>query len=124
MKQKLVLLIEDHRDIRENTTELLELAGYRVAALANGQEGLIALKKSSPDIILCDIRMPGIDGYEFFREIKSDPVKCAIPFVFVTSSAEKSEVETALGMGADAYLCKPYETGELFRTIEELIKNK
>jgi CheY-like chemotaxis protein len=114
---KTVLLIEDNNVIRENTCELLELEGYTVIVAENGKIGLALARKNDPDIILCDIEMPEVDGYEVFSELKSDSTISSIPFIFLTASAEKKEYEIGLSMGAKAYIRKPFDPQELFDAI-------
>ena len=114
---KIVLLIEDNNDIRENTCEMLELEGFKVIVAANGKIGLALAKEHKIDIILCDIMMPIINGYEVYNTIKNNPETASIPFIFLTASAEKSEVKAGLGMGADGYIRKPFEAEELFGAI-------
>lgn len=115
---KTILLIEDNLEIRENTCEILGLEGYNVIAAANGVIGLELAKEHLPDMILCDIFMPKLNGYEVFEELKKDASTKNIPFVFLTASADKYEVETGLGMGADGYIRKPFEHDELMNQIE------
>ncbi len=115
---KTILVIEDNREIRENTCELLELKGYEVIPAMNGRVGLALAKERKPDIILCDIMMPETNGYEVFAGLKEDPTTANIPFIFVTASVERHEVETGLGMGADGYIRKPFDSKELFETID------
>ena len=115
---KTVLLIEDNKDIRENTYEILTLEGYDVIASANGINGLALAKENLPDIILCDIWMPGLNGYEVFENLKKDTNTLNIPFIFLTASADKNEVETGLGMGANGYIRKPIEHDTLINEIE------
>ncbi len=119
-----VLLIEDDQDIRENTCELLEYKGYRVFFADNGWEGLVSAKENAPDLILCDIMMPGMDGYELFNELKNDPKTSQIPFVFLTANTEKKEIEAGLKMGANGYIRKPFELEELFGTIGQCLDHK
>jgi len=114
-----VLFIEDNLQIRENTEELLALAGYRVITAENGIVGLTLAKESNPDIVLCDIMMPEVNGYDVFRELKGNEKTASIPFVFVTASAEKSQVEAGLNMGAVGYIRKPFTEEELLETIEK-----
>ena len=121
---KTILLIEDNQDIRENATELLELSGYRVIAAANGRIGLLEAKNQIPDLVLCDIMMPELNGYDVLRSLKADPLTENIPFVFVTASVERKDVESGLGMGAQGYLRKPFETEELFDIISDLLNKK
>jgi len=112
-----ILLIEDNLDIRENTTELLELAGYHVLTAVDGGEGISKALAHLPDVILCDIQMPVKSGYEVFSELRANPKTSQIPFIFVTASAEKREVQAALSSGANGYLCKPFEPNELHDVI-------
>ncbi len=114
---KRILLIEDNNDIRENTCELLELEGYKVILAVNGKSGLILALEHLPDIRLCDVMMPEANGYEVFSSLKTNPLTAAIPFVFLTSSAEKRDVENGLGMGANGYIRKPFCPEELFEVI-------
>ena len=121
---KTILLIEDNHDIRDNTSELLELKGYKVIAAPNGKIGLALAKENKPDIVLCDIEMPVASGYDVFNGLKNDHETSHIPFVFLTASAERKEVEAGLGMGANGYIRKPFETKELFDTIERCINGE
>lgn len=116
-----ILLIEDNHDIRENICELLELQGYSVIVAHNGKTGLSLAKEKIPDIILCDIMMPEANGYEVFDGLKNDAATVHIPFIFLTASIEKREVEKAFGIGAKGYIRKPFEAGELFDTIERCL---
>ena len=120
---KTVLIIEDNLEIRENTTEILELKGFKVINADNGKDGMLAATKHSPDIILCDIMMPQMDGYLVLKDLKKNPSTAHIPFVYVTASAEKSEVKRAMDMGADGYVRKPFDTKELIDTINKCLKN-
>ncbi|HEY0742712.1 MAG TPA: response regulator [Chryseosolibacter sp.] len=115
---KTVLIIEDNLEIRENTAEILELAGFKVINAENGKVGLTLAERSKPDIILCDIMMPEVNGYEVIRELKNNPVTSSIPFIYVTASGEKKEVEKAMGLGANGYVRKPFDTKELLQAID------
>jgi CheY-like chemotaxis protein len=119
---KKILVIEDNPDIRENISELLELAGYEVLSAQNGSEGLSALAENPPHAVLCDIMMPHTDGYEVLRTIKGQPATLHIPFIFVTASAEKSEINTAMKMGADGYICKPFDAGDITTLLDKFLK--
>jgi CheY-like chemotaxis protein len=119
-----ILLIEDNEAIRENTSELLELEGYSVLSARNGKEGLQMANELKPDLIFCDIMMPEANGYEVFKELKQNPDTAGIPFIFLTASVEKREVETGLGMGADGYIRKPFEPQELFDAVSCFLKKK
>lgn len=110
-------------DIRENTKELLELFGFRVVATSNGEEGLILAADVRPDVILCDIMMPGLDGYQVIQQMKADPSLSGIAFIYLTSSGEKNEIRMAMDMGADGYLRKPFEGKELIAEIQKCLNN-
>lgn len=117
-----VLIIEDNQEIRENTSEILELAGFRVLNAENGSEGIRVAASSSPDLILCDIMMPGIDGYEVIRQLKNNPATTSIPFIYVTASGEKSEIKMAMDLGANGFVRKPFDTRELMQMIARCLK--
>jgi len=121
---KKILLIEDNLHIRENATELLELAGYEVISAANGMIGVQLAKSELPDIILSDVMMPVLDGHGVFAELKKDETTKNIPFVFVTSSVEKKEMESATNKGADGYIKKPFDEEDLYSTIEKILKGE
>lgn len=116
MKQ--LLLIEDDRALRENTEELLELSGYSVLTAANGKMGIQSAKKNLPDIIICDIMMPLIDGYGVLEELSSDEKTKHIPFIFLSAKTEHKEIRKGMDLGADDYLTKPFEEEELISAIE------
>lgn len=118
---KTALIIEDNPDIRENTAEILELAGFKVLSVENGKKGLVAASEHMPDIILCDIMMPEVNGYEVLENLKKNTLTAAIPFIYITASAEKSEEQRAMDMGADGYICKPFDVDTLMDTIEVCI---
>jgi CheY-like chemotaxis protein len=115
---KTVLIIEDNTVIRENVCEMLELGGYQAIFAVNGKVGLDLAKELRPDIILCDIIMPGANGFEVFGELKADADTSEIPFVFITASVGKKEIEKGLAMGAKGYIQKPFTGEELFETLE------
>lgn len=119
---KTILLIEDNNDIRENTCELLELEGYKVILALNGKTGLILATEHLPDLIICDIMMPEANGYEVFNGLQANPAARAIPFIFLTASAEKKTVAACLEMGASGYIRKPFEPEELFKAIKKSLK--
>ena len=118
-----VLIIEDNYEILENTVELLELEGFEVIYAHNGAEGILKAKQHLPDIILCDIMMPEADGYQVLSAIISDPETKEIPFVFLTASVERKEVQAGFDMGAKGYIRKPFETEELMKTIQECLRS-
>ena len=119
---KTILIIEDHEDIRENVAEILMLSNYKVLMAANGKEGIEAAQKNIPDLIICDIMMPGVDGYGVLHILHKDPNTQNIPFIFLTSKSERSDFRSAMEMGADDYLTKPFAGNELLNAIESRLR--
>ncbi len=119
---KKILLIEDDRVVRENTAEILELAHYKVATAENGKKGIQRLKEFSPDLIICDIMMPELDGYGVLHILSKEPATASIPFIFLTAKTEKSEIRKGMNLGADDYLTKPFDETELLNAIETRFK--
>lgn len=123
MKQK-ILIIEDNNDIRDNVVEILELAYYEVFAASDGRSGVTLALKQLPDIILCDIMMPELDGYGVLTLLSKHPETESIPFIFLTAKAERSDIRKGMEMGADDYLTKPFDDRELLTAIESRLKKK
>ncbi len=119
---KTILLIEDDHDMRENTAEILELANYRVMKAENGKRGIEMARQNLPDLVLCDIMMPELDGYGVLHLLGRDPATAEVPFVFLSAKAERSDVRKGMELGADDYLTKPYEESELLNAIEGRLK--
>ena len=115
---KTILLIEDDTALRENTAELLELANYRVFMAPNGRIGIEVAKKQLPDIIVCDIMMPEVDGYGVLEAVSLEPTTTHIPFIFLSARTEHKEIRKGMDLGADDYLTKPFEEEELLSAIE------
>ncbi|GGD91579.1 response regulator [Planktosalinus lacus] len=113
-----VLLIEDDTAVRENTAEILELSGYEVITAPNGKIGVAQAKENLPDIIICDIMMPELDGYGVLKELASDSSTKYIPFVFLSAKTEHKDIRKGMDMGADDYLTKPFEENELISALE------
>lgn len=119
---KTLLLIEDDADVRDNTAEILELAHYRVLKAENGKKGVDLARKELPDLVLCDIMMPELDGYGVLHMLGRSPETAEIPFIFLTAKAERSDVRRGMDLGADDYLTKPFEESELLNAIEGRLK--
>ncbi len=117
---KTILLIEDNVEILDNLKEYLELAGYRIISATNGEEGLEIALQYIPDLIVCDVLMPGIDGYEVLRRLKQKPASANIPFIFSSSLSEKVDKFQAIALGANDYFVKPFEPEMIIRAIEKL----
>ncbi|HTH32036.1 MAG TPA: response regulator, partial [Lacibacter sp.] len=119
---KKILLIEDNDDIRENTAEILELANYKVVTAANGKLGIETALSEQPDLIVCDIMMPVLDGYGVLHALhKNESVK-NIPFIFLTAKTERSDLRRGMELGADDYITKPFSGTELLNAIEGRLK--
>lgn len=119
---KKILLIEDNKEMRENTAEILELAHYNVVTAPNGKEGVRLAETEKPDLIICDIMMPELDGYGVLHMLSKNPETVSIPFVFLTAKAEKSDHRKGMSMGADDYLTKPFDDMELLGAVEMRFK--
>lgn len=115
---KRILLIEDDKALRENTAELLELSGYDITTAPNGKLGIQAAKENLPDIMVCDIMMPEIDGYGVLENLTADENTKHIPFIFLSAKTEHKEIRKGMDLGADDYLTKPFEEEDLISAIE------
>jgi CRP/FNR family transcriptional regulator, cyclic AMP receptor protein len=119
---KKVLVIEDNLQVRDNLAEILELANYKVFLAENGKEGVVTAIKEIPDIIICDIMMPVLDGYGVLHLVKKNITLCNIPFVFMSAKGDRTDVRKGMDLGADDYLTKPFEETELLNVIETRLK--
>lgn len=115
---KKILLIEDDIILRENTAELLELADYDVVTAPNGKAGLELAKNNLPNLIVCDIMMPELDGYGVLEGLSKDENTKHIPFIFLSAKTERKDVRKGMDLGADDYITKPFEEDELISAIE------
>lgn len=121
MKTKIVI-IEDSEDIRENTAELLELSGYDVITASDGLEGVRLIKSQLPDLIICDIMMPHLDGFGVLQVLSQSPELSKIPFIFLTAKTDRSDLRKGMELGADDFLTKPFQEVELLKAIEVRLK--
>ncbi|XZF15715.1 response regulator [Chitinophagaceae bacterium MMS25-I14] len=117
-----ILLIEDNTEIRENMSEILELAGYDVRTASNGKEGVELAMERKPDLIICDIMMPVLDGYGVLHMLHKNDALHNTPFIFLTAKSERSEIRKGMEMGADDYITKPFDGTELLNAIESRLK--
>src|SRR5690349_13371613 len=108
-----ILLIEDDQGIRENTAELLEMAGYAVLTADNGDAGVKQALHTRPDLVVCDIMMPVLDGYGVLQIFNQNPQLSGVPFIFLTAKTERGEQRKGMELGADDYLTKPFVKAEL-----------
>jgi CRP-like cAMP-binding protein/CheY-like chemotaxis protein len=115
---KKILLIEDDTVLRENTAELLELSNYSVITAPNGSVGLNTAKENLPDIIVCDIMMPELDGYGVLQGLSKSETTKYIPFIFLSAKTERKDVRKGMDLGADDYITKPFNEAELISAIE------
>jgi CRP-like cAMP-binding protein len=121
---KKILLIEDNTDVRENIAEILELANFNVITAVNGKEGVDKAVNQQPDLIICDIMMPELDGYGVLHILSKNKNTAQIPFIFLTAKTEKDDFRRGMNMGADDYLTKPFEDTELLDAIESRLRKR
>ena len=114
---KTILLIEDNEFIRENTAELLELAGYAMLTAENGKIGVELALTTKPDLVICDIMMPVLDGYGVLQIFNQNPQLSSVPFIFLTAKTERTDMRRGMELGADDYLTKPFGETELLAAI-------
>ena len=119
---KRLLIIEDSVDIRENTAELLELSGFTVETASDGLEGVRLARTWNPDLVICDIMMPNLDGFGVLQVFSSQPELASIPFIFLTAKTDRADMRKGMEMGADDFLTKPFQEVELLRAIEARLK--
>ncbi len=119
---KTILLIEDNDDIRENTAEILELSNYKVIVAENGKAGVEKALEHTPDLIICDIMMPVLDGYGVLHAVhKNERIKNT-PFIFLTAKSERNDFRKGMELGADDYITKPFDGTELLNAVDSRLK--
>ncbi|NEP12827.1 MAG: diguanylate cyclase [Symploca sp. SIO2C1] len=116
-KKKTILVIEDQQAIRANLLKILKHVGFQTISAENGLEGMELAKNHLPDLIICDIMMPDIDGHDVLKELLQDPGTARIPFIFLTAKADRSDIREGMNLGADDYLTKPFTSDELINTV-------
>ena len=121
MRHPLVLVAEDERDIRELIVISLELEGFNVVEVPNGEEAVKKAKEIKPDLILMDVRMPKMTGYEACKALKSEDTTKDIPVVFLSAKGQEAEVNTGLDLGAEEYLLKPFAPDELSGRVTKIL---
>lgn len=119
-----VLVIEDEMEIRANLLELLALEGYDIIGADNGVTGVIGAMEHSPDIILCDVMMPELDGYDVLSTLRQEPKTASIPFIFLTALADKGDIRQGMSLGADDYLTKPFTCTEVLSAIKMRLRKR
>lgn len=119
-----VLVIEDETEIRANLLELLDLEGYDIIGADNGATGLIGALEHKPDIILCDVMMPELDGHEVLAALRQEPETALTPFIFLTALADKGDIRKGMTLGADDYITKPFTCSEVIKAIETRLQKQ
>lgn len=119
---KKILLIEDNDDIRTNTAEILELSGYEVYVASDGKAGIEQAMLHDPDLIICDIMMPVLDGYGVLHAIHKNEQIRSVPFIFLTAKAERTDFRKGMELGADDYLTKPFDGTELLKAVDSRLR--
>lgn len=117
-----ILVAEDERDIRDLITFTLTFAGHQITQAANGAQAVELAKQEVPDLIMTDVRMPKMTGYEACRAIKDDPATAHIPVVILSAKGQDEEIDEGKAAGADAYILKPFAPNELTKRIAELLE--
>ena len=119
---KNILVIEDERLIRESIVEFLESEGFSCNQASNGREGILAAKKTHPDLIICDIKMPEMNGHQVLMSLRDDPTISSIPFIFLSAMVDKKDFRTGMSLGADDYLTKPFTNEDLLAAIKTRVE--
>lgn len=119
-----ILVIEDEQSARENILELLEAEGFETLGAHNGRVGVTWAWEHKPDLIVCDIIMPEVDGYEVLKLLRQEPITATTPFIFLTAKANKADLRQGMELGADDYLTKPFTKNELFAAIAARLKKQ
>src|SRR5277367_5154986 len=117
-----LLVIDDHDDIRENIAEILTLAGYAVFTAENGKRGVETALKENPELVICDVMMPELDGYGVLHLLRKNEATLNTPFIFLTARTERTDFRKGMEMGADDYITKPFDEIELLNAIEIRLK--
>jgi len=116
-----VLVIEDEEPLRANLVRILSAEGFRVVTAADGDEGLARAREAHPDLVICDILMPRMDGFSVLAALRSRPETAAIPFLFLTASADKEDLARGLKSGANEYVTKPFRIADLLAAVRRLL---
>lgn len=112
-----ILVIEDELLVRENILDLLEVEDFTAIGAATGEEGVQMALQCKPDLILCDVMMPKLDGYGVLKALRQHPATADTPFIFLSAKADQADRREGIGLGANAYITKPFEVDELLNTI-------
>jgi DNA-binding response OmpR family regulator len=118
---KQVLIVDDEQNIAISVEFLMRREGFDVAVARDGEEGLAAIRASRPDLVLLDVMMPKLDGFQVCKAVRSDPQLASVRIVMLTAKGRQAEIEKGLSLGADAYIPKPFSTSELVAKVNELL---
>ena len=121
---KRILLIEDNHSLREEILNVLELEGYEVVTAENGRIGLERLAESVPDLVVCDLMMPDMDGYETIQAIRGNPATQTLPVILLTARDDDTCKAKGMDVGADDYVTKPFKIPDLLRALEAIAKKR
>src|SRR6478736_7705471 len=119
---KKILVIEDEPEMRRNITTLLRYQDYEPIEAENGRVGVALARREKPDLVLCDVMMPELDGHGVLQALQQDPELAVIPFIFLTAKGEKDDLRSGMDLGADDYLTKPVANADLIRAIETRLR--
>lgn len=119
-----ILVIEDNQEMAENIADILRLGKYSVLTASNGKLGVEVAQQKHPDLVLCDIMMPELDGYGVLHLLSRNPETSTIPFIFLTAKADKNDFRTGMNLGADDYVTKPFDGFDLLKVVEMRLKKK
>jgi DNA-binding NarL/FixJ family response regulator len=121
---KKILIIEDQPQMRRNLATILEMEGFEVSLAEDGSAGVARARESRPDLIICDVMMPELDGYGVLRTLRTDKATSTIPFIFLTAKGEKIDQRTGMNMGADDYLTKPVARTDLLASVKVRLERR
>ena len=121
---KKILVIDDDAAIQSLTVKALQSRGFQALSAADGREGLEVARKYLPDLIVCDVQMPTMDGYQTLNALQQDPLTCTIPFIFLTAMRDQHHIRFGLGLGADDYLTKPFTVTEFINVVNIRLAKK
>ncbi len=119
-----VLVIEDEPKMLRNLLTILTMEGFEAVGARNGEEGVETALRELPDLVICDVMMPGFDGYEVLTRLRANPSTVDIPLIFLTARGEREDVRAGMNLGADDYLCKPCPTDELLSAIQARLRRQ
>lgn len=119
-----VLVVDDDPQVLKLLRVNFELEGYEVMSATNGEEALELVGRDSPDVVVCDVMMPGIDGLEVVRRLRAQPDTAGLPLVVVSAKAQRADVRAGLKLGADEYVTKPFDPAELIEIVQRLLEER